>query len=1006
MRRVGAIWGLLGLLFGCTDPAPEPAPLPQRPARTVDWVDITQASGIDFVHISGSPRQHYILEAMGSGAAFFDYDGDGFLDIFAVNGTRLAGEEVGTGNRLYRNRGDGTFADMTHQAGLERVGWGMGCAVADIDRDGDLDLYITYWGANVLYQNQGDGRFIDITEQAGVGDPRWGTSAAFGDIDGDGYVDLYVANYVSFDLQRPPGGGQPCRGWKGLEVFCGPQGLEANADVLYRNSGDGTFVDISAQAGIDRFIYPALGAVFLDYDGDGDQDLYVANDSVPNLLLRNDGAGALVEVGAQEGVAYSEEGRAQAGMGVDAGDWDNDGDWDLFVTNFSDDVNTLYRNDGGTFSDATYGAGLGGLVRPYLGWSTALADFDNDGWLDLFVANGHLYPQLDDQALGLRYAQRNLLYWNDRGTFQLDEGTLPMEGVSRGAAFGDYDNDGDLDLLVVDLNSGLRLLRNDGGNKGQWLGLDLQAADGALEAEGVWVRLWSAGRTYSRLAKRGYGYLSAHDGRVLLGLGQGGAEKIEIHWPSGRLQRLEQPPLGRYLTVREGQPAQAAPYGQSAVMAAVPEQTETRAAVRPAPLVQGAADEYYNRIAQRYGQGRYQEALDQARVALGQYPDDIRFYYMAGVVLYSGMGQYSEAVGVLEKGMDVDSTMVKAVQLLGVVYQSLSQFERAADQFERVQRLDPDHWQAAYRLGLARAHTGADSAAVRALEQAMALAPDEPMPYLQLGRGYRRLGRDQEAARAQARFDRLRPLQERIDRYRQAIAANPDYAPAHDELGLALAAAGRWEEARERLEHAAELDSSAAGIQVNLGNALQMLQQTSTAESCYRRALDLDSELPEAHYGLGMALLAQGRHQDGLEALEEALQLRPDYVKAHINAGILADQLGRPARALAHFRAAVTLAPEDEGALSNLVVFLARMGDFEAAIEQLERAAAQGRVLPRARKYLVQFLADEAALQRGQQNWSEAVLLLRRAVQLTPVSLRGPLAERLRQYEGHLESRK
>ena len=999
MRGFCVLWGLSCLLGGCADPAPDSIPpLSKAAPRAVSWVDVTRASGLDFVHVSGSPRQNYILEAMASGAAFFDYDGDGYLDIFAVNGTRTGGAEPGLGNRLYRNQGDGTFTDATRAAGLERIGWGMGCAVADYDNDGDLDLYITYWGANVLYQNQGDGRFLDVTPTAGVGDGGWGTSAAFGDIDGDGYADLYVANYVSFDLDDPPGGGEPCTGWKGLEVFCGPQGLDADPDVLYRNRGDGTFADMSRAVGIDRIAYPGLGAIFLDYDDDGDQDLYVANDSVPNLLLRNDGDWRLSEVGAQEGVAYSEEGRPQAGMGVDAGDFDNDGDFDLFVTNFSDDVNTLYRNDGGTFSDGTYGAGLGGLVRPYLGWSTGLADFDNDGWLDLFVANGHLYPQLDEQALGLRYAQRNLLYWNERGGFQLDAGALPMESVSRGTAFGDYDNDGDIDLLVVDLNGGLQLLRNDGGDQSSWLGLDLQGRNGSLQVDGTSVRLWSDGRTYRRLAKRGYGYLSAHDGRVLIGLGQGGAERVEIHWPSGRLQVLQQPPVGGYLRVREGQPAEPVPYGRGGTLAASARAPDPQPPIRPVPLAEGAADEYYNLVAQRYGQGRYSEALDQTRVALRQYPRDIRFYYMAGVALYSGLGRYDEAAQVLEEGLAVDSTVVEVVQLLGVVYQNLGRYQRAAVLFEGVQSLDPGHWEAAYRLGLAQAHMGADQAAVRAWERAVAVAPKEPMPHLQLGRAYRRLGRAREAAQAQARFDQLRPMQERIDRYRQAIAANPDYAAAHDELGLALAAAGRWEEAKARLEQALLLDSTVAGTQVNLGNVLQMLQEPAAAQTRYRRALDLEPALPEAHYGLGMALYAQGRQLAALDALEKALDQRPGYVKAHINAGVLLDELGRLDQAIEHFSAAARLAPGDRGAQTNLIVAWARTGHFDQAEEGLAQVTAQGLDLPFARKQLVQLLAARAVVRGQEEDWDRAAALMRRAVDLTPERLQGPLVERLQEF--------
>ena len=554
-----SLWG-----WGC---APESA---EGPMPAVRFADATQAAGLDFIHVSGGPQQRYILEAMGSGVAFFDFDADGWLDVFAVNGTR-AEDAPDTGNRLWRNipapDSGRAFAEVTQAAGLGQTGWGMGCAVADYDNDGDLDLYVTYWGPNALYRNEGNGTFTSV--EAGTGDQRWGASAAFGDVDLDGWLDLYVANYVAFDLNNPPGDGQPCSGWKGLSVFCGPHGLDGQADVLYRNEGNGTFADVSAATGIDQPTHLGLGVLFTDYDGDGDQDIYIANDSTPNLLYRNDGAWRLREVGAFAGVAYSEEGRAQAGMGIDSGDYDNDGDFDVVVTNFSDDVNTLYQNLGnGSFADATYAAGLGGAVRPFLGWSTALADFDLDGWLDLFVANGHLYPQLEARPLGLSYRQRNLLYWNRDGVFALaDPAGLEAEQVSRGTAFGDYDNDGDLDLIVNNLNDRLSLLRNDGGNHNYWLGLELVGAAGR-PTEGASVRLWADGQVLVRQAKRGYGYLSANDGRVLFGLGGlAKVEKIEVRWPSGRVQVVEQPPLRRYLVLREGERAEIAHYSESGAAA-------------------------------------------------------------------------------------------------------------------------------------------------------------------------------------------------------------------------------------------------------------------------------------------------------------------------------------------------------------------------------------------------------------------------------------------------------
>ena len=980
------------------------------------FVDVTQAAGLDFVHISGGPEQRYILEAMGSGSAFFDFDADGWLDFFAISGTRLR-DAPESGNRLWRNlpsaTGQRVFTEVTEEAGLRRVGWGMGAAVADYDNDGDLDLYVTHWGPNALYRNESDGTFSPVV--TGVEDRRWGASAAFGDVDADGWQDLYVANYVAFDLDDPPSGGELCSGWKGLTVFCGPHGLDGQADVLYRNAGaarangqHGGFIDMSAATGIDRTAYLGLGVLFTDYDQDGDADLYIANDSTPNQLYRNDGDWHLSEVGAFAGVAYSEEGRVQAGMGVDAGDYDNDGDEDIFVTNFSDDVNTLYRNQGhGSFADATHTAGLGGAARPLLGWSTALADFNLDGWLDIFVANGHLYPQLETHPLGLSYRQRNQLYWNRAGVFAPAAiAGLEAERVSRGAAFGDYDNDGDLDIVVNNLNDRPSLLRNDGGNRNHWLGLDLVGAQGR-DAMGAVVRLWVGDRELRRRAKRGYGYLSSSDGRVLFGLGDATTvEKIEVRWPSGRIEVVERPQVGRYLLMREGSGAVVADYNNPvSVVPSVPEPVlqnpaERIPAVEPKPG--WTPSMYYERASALYAQGRYRETLALLRPVLARYPRETQLHYIAGVVLYSGLGRYAEAVEVLERAVVQDASGIEVMQLLGVIYLQLNEPDKAVTVLESVRVLVPEDWQTLFRLGLAHNRLGADTAAIAAFERARELAPDEPMPHLHLARMHKRLGREMAAQQALQRFEILQPLQQQIDHYRQAVEANPQRSASHAKLGLALAEAGRLAAAEQAFSRSLALDP-VAETRTNLANVLLRQGEVEAALGHFAQALVDDPNLAEARYGLGMAYYAKGEAVQALRALEDALEFRPNFAKAHINIGVILAEQHRPQEALHHFRRAVDLDPDDARAGNNFVTGLARAGRIDEARQAFARAAARQVALPLARKILVMALLQVAQVQAGEGALSVASLRQRQAIELTPPQLRKPLVEQLKIYEAGLQ---
>lgn len=537
----------VALLAACDAPDP------------VRFAEVATVAGLHFELRSGGQVKNYIVEAKGGGGAFFDYDSDGWLDIYLVNGSRLKGySDSAPTNALYRNLGDGTFENRTRSAGVGDAGWGMGCAAADYDQDGDLDLYVTNYGPNVLYRNEGQGRFRDVGQAAGVDRAGWSTGASFGDYDLDGDLDLYVAQYLHFAPERvPPRGGM----WKGVLVFAGPSGLPGAQDVLYRNEGQGRFRDVTRQAGVSqRTPTYGLSALFCDYDQDGDPDLYVANDSAPNFLYRNEGNGQFRDVGVEAGAALSAEGGAQAGMGIAYGDCDGDGDGDFLVTHFEDDYNTLYRNrSDGTFAVASAEVGLAAPSLPHLAFGACFFDYDNDRDQDLFVANGHVYPQMRHLNPD-GYAEPNQLFANQglAGAYRFSEaaaGDLSRPAVSRGVAKGDYDNDGDVDVLVCNLDGPPHLLRNDGGNQRNYLSLLLVGT--ASNRDGIGARVSVVSGGVEQLAERvsGGSFLSHSDRRVHFGLGANTvAERVEIHWPSGRVQRLEDVPANQFLVVEEPGP--------------------------------------------------------------------------------------------------------------------------------------------------------------------------------------------------------------------------------------------------------------------------------------------------------------------------------------------------------------------------------------------------------------------------------------------------------------------
>jgi len=526
------------------------------------FTDVAEAAGLTQPTIYGSAdNPRYILETIGCGAAFIDYDNDGWLDILVLNGRTVDAVPAGATNRLYRNNRDGTFTDVTEEAGLVRHGWACGVCVGDYNNSGSDDLFITYWGHNVLYRNNGDGTFSDVTEAAGLARPdvRWGSGCTFLDYNRNGHLDLFVANYLEFDFETVPlpGESSVCV-WKGVPVVCGPRGLRRGHNLLYRNNGDGTFTDVSVASGIASASESyALSAVAADFDNDGWQDIFVACDSSPSLLYRNNGDGTFSEEALERGCAVSEDGAEQAGMGVAVGDYDCSGSLDLFKTHFSDDTHVLYRNDGeGYFDDMTLRSGVGVETR-YVGWGAGLADLDNSGLPDIFFVTGSVYPQVALQFERYPAATPRVLFRNlGGGRFeQLLEGAgsaLAAPHSSRGCAFGDFDNDGDVDILIVNLNQPPSLLRNDLGGQANWLKVKLVGVDSNHSAIGATVIASYGDRRQAQAVLSQSSFHSANDSRLHFGLGDAASADLEVQWPTGKSEAYPAVRANALVRIEEG----------------------------------------------------------------------------------------------------------------------------------------------------------------------------------------------------------------------------------------------------------------------------------------------------------------------------------------------------------------------------------------------------------------------------------------------------------------------
>ncbi len=545
---------LLCLVFFSTSACPE-----------VQFIDVTMSAGIDFEHFDGRSGEKYLIETLGSGALFFDFNVDGNLDLYIVNGAHVSSPIQTTDrpkNSLYQNNGDGTFTDVTLKAGVGDTGYGVGCAAADINNDGFPEIYVTNFGSNRLYYNNGDGTFTDITEKAGVGDKRWGTGCAFLDYNLDGYVDIYVVNYMIFSTEGN-------KGWesRGARIYCSPvdqmdnSRFKSEPDILYRNNGDGTFTDVTVAAGI---THRALGLAVAvgDYDNDGDPDLHIANDMEPDLLYQNSGDGTFTDITDFTGTGYDENGIPGSGMGSAFGDYDNDGDLDLVVSNAPSQPVLLFNNEKTQFfTDISFASGIGAVTVPYFKWAVEFFDYNNDGLQDIFVSNGHLQDNIELFS-DATYPQTDLLFQNNRrdGTHIFSDVSAEVglkqltKMVGRGAAFGDYDNDGDIDIFLNHSNQPAKLLRNDGGNSNNWITIHTIGTNSNASGIGTKITLKASNLSLLKEVHSGSSYLSQNDLRVHFGLGKSiKIDSLELHWPSGHTDRFFDLKPNQILRIKEAQ---------------------------------------------------------------------------------------------------------------------------------------------------------------------------------------------------------------------------------------------------------------------------------------------------------------------------------------------------------------------------------------------------------------------------------------------------------------------
>ena len=1008
---LNALLAALVALAGCAESPQSAAPLP-----TVHFVDATAAAGIDFVHTSGRSGRKYGVETIGSGVAFLDCDNDGYMDLYLVNGGDLLGHTspVRPRNALYHNQGDGTFVDRALQLGLADSSYGMGASAGDYDNDGDTDLFVANFGPNALYRNGGipaAWRFSEVGAATVLAqDTSWSTGSAFVDYDLDGDLDLYVANYLDYGFEGDQVGadGRLQRPRRHLA----PTEYPGRRDFLYRNEGDDRFTDVTAAAGLLNVACRELGAVFFDFDEDGDPDLFQGNDATPNFLYRNEGDGTFAEIGLAAGVAYNDAGKPEGTMGVDIGDIDGDGLQDLVMTNFQWESNTLYRNlGGGLFRDESMPRNIGADSFARLAFGINLFDADNDGDLDLYVANGHIDEDIDAFDPQATYAQLDHFYLNDgQGRFaEVSQRVGPgfaRAAVGRGSAVADYDNDGDLDLVVLNTHQPAVLLRNDTRADNHWIALDLEGTQSNRDGLGARVAVYAGSRTLRVHSRSSSSYLSQSDPRLFFGLGaQERVDRIQIDWPSGRRQEVGPTAADQVLRIVEpsAEPEPVAVQskridngGPTAtrtledfwetspavlpqtvlVPVASPTQAdlrELRTAARTAPDLPGPHVVLGNALRQLR---RYTEAADQYAQALRLDPDYTSAYTALGQ-LHSARGDHAEAMAAFARAARIDPAAAQPHYFSGNIALRRNRLDEASGHYEQALARDPTYLQA--YINLAGLHTRQTDygPAIEVYERGLAALPGHPELAFLLARV---LFIQTHYATALERLDEVARLEPERSRAWELAAQ------AHLQMGDSKAAL-------ESLNQGLQRDSTNAALHARLGIVLLETEQTKRAIDHLIRAVQIDPDHAEAHYSLGQAHTRQGRRAQGAEFLryfqylqdnyqdlldyKTAISINPDDARAYYDLGAVYSRIGRYEGARQMYTVCLRLDPQHLDALNNLGNIYLRRRQLDRAIAAYQQVLEGDSTYARACNNL-----GNAYLLAGRQ--AEAVGAFERAVRLQP----------------------